>query len=218
MTGSNFDAFIQMDDVDGANGQPKQVPLANSPNPIGVGGGRVTLAVPSPVPATDPNADVENQIYESWLYAAVANPDGTLAGLFMTKDGGATWTHDPDPDDPHRPDRLPWSMPSRPTTRRSPTTTSSAVPGSPRATTPSASPSIRSNPNVVYFGGTSDGQTSGLIRIDTTGIFDSHAFVAFDNNLPDGGKLEINTAGRIHGDQLHQPKVCRSSSRPARSI
>ena len=48
MTGSNFDAFIQMDDVS-LNGQPKQVPLANSPNPIGTGaGGRVTLAVPSP--------------------------------------------------------------------------------------------------------------------------------------------------------------------------
>ena len=41
MTGSNFDAFIQMDDVV-VNGQPKQVPLANSPNPLG--GGRVMLA------------------------------------------------------------------------------------------------------------------------------------------------------------------------------
>ena len=143
MTGSNFDAFIQMDRCPGPNGQPKQVPLANSPNPIGRGPGHARRA--HPLAATVPNADVENTLYEGWLYAAVANPDGTLAGLFMTKDNGATWTQIQTPTIPSTRSTL-LSMPSRPTTRRSPTTTSSAVPRSPRATTRSASPSIRSTP------------------------------------------------------------------------
>ena len=187
-----------MDDVS-LNGQPKQVPLANSPNPVGTGaGGRVTLAVPSPVPATDPNADVENLIYQSWLYAAVANPDGTLAGLFMTKDGGATWTEIQTPVYPLDPTNPLVSCRPDQRRRRSPTTMSSAAPRSPRATTPSASPSIRSTPASSISAAPPIGQTlEGLIRIDTTGIFDSHAFVAFDNNLNDGGQLEINTAGPI---------------------
>jgi subtilisin-like proprotein convertase family protein len=194
MTGSNFDAFIQMFDVL-VNGQPKQVPLASSPNPLG--GGRVTLAVPSPVPSTVPNADVENLIYQNWLYAAVANPTtGALVGLFMTKDGGATWTQIQTPVYPLIPaNPLITAVPSNDTGLPNYDVISNA-------TFPQGNYTISlavdpQNPSVVYFGGTSDGQTSGLIRIDTTGIFDSHAYVAFDNSLPDGGRLEINTDGRI---------------------
>ena len=193
MTGSNFDAFIQMDDV-AVNGFPKQVPLANSPNPVG--GGRVTLAVPSPLPATAPNADIQNKIYESWLYAAVANPDGTLAGLFMTKDSGATWTLIQTPTYPINPTTpLFYAIPTNDATQPNYDVISS--PAFPQGNYTISLAVDPLDPSVVYFGGTSDGQTSGLIRIDTTGIFDSHAYVAFDNSLPDGGKLEINTAGRI---------------------
>ena len=137
------------------NGQPKQVPLANSPNPVG-GRGPGHLAVPSPLPATDPNADVENKIYESWLYAAVANPDGTLAGLFMTKDGGATWTADPDPDLSHQPDHAPRHVPSRPTTTTQPNYDVISSPAFPQGNYTLSLAVDPLNPSVVYFGGTSD--------------------------------------------------------------
>jgi subtilisin-like proprotein convertase family protein len=193
MTGSNFDAFIQMFDVV-QNGQPKQVPLASSPNPLG--GGRVTLAVPSPVPSTVPNADVENKIYQNWLYAAVADPAGGLAGLFVTKDNGATWTRIQIPVYPLDPNfPLTTAVPTNDDARPDYNVISNAAFPQGNYTISLAVDPL--NPSVVYFGGTSDGQTSGLIRVDTTGLFDSHAFVAFDNNLSDGGKLEINTAGRI---------------------
>ena len=34
----------------------------------------------------------ENQLYEGWLYAAVATPTGGFDGLFVTKDFGQNWT------------------------------------------------------------------------------------------------------------------------------
>ena len=45
------------------------------------------LAVPSPTGTAD-----QDPIYAGWLYAAVAAPDGTLYGLFETKDFGENWT------------------------------------------------------------------------------------------------------------------------------
>jgi subtilisin-like proprotein convertase family protein len=191
--GTNFDAFIQMDDVL-VNGQFKQVPLANSGGPVG--GGRVTLAVPTPLPSTDPNADVENKIYESWLYAAVANANGTLAGVFLTKDSGETWTLIQTPTYPIVPiSPLSNAVPTNDATQPNYDVISS--PTFPQGNYTISLAVDPLNPSVVYVGGTHDGQSSGLIRVDTTGMFDSHAYVAFDNSLPDGGKLEINTAGRI---------------------
>ena len=88
-------------------------------------------------------------------------------------------------------------MPSRPTTTTQPNYDVTSSPAFPQGNYTISLAVDPINPNIVYLGGTSDGQTSGLIRIDITGIYDSHAFVAFDNSLNDGGKLEINTAGRI---------------------
>src|SRR5439155_1346601 len=44
------------------------------------------------------------------------------------------------------------------------------------------------NPNIVYLGGTADGQATGLIRVDTTGISDPHSFYVSNSRL-DGGQL-----------------------------
>ena len=35
------------------------------------------------------------------------------------------------------------------------------------------------DPNVIYVGGTADGNQSGLIRIDLTAIWDAHSLVAY---------------------------------------
>jgi hypothetical protein len=52
------------------------------------------------------------------------------------------------------------------------------------------------NPNIVYFGGSSDGgNTSGLVRIDTTNILDSHNLVSYSGSRNDGGALQINSTG-----------------------
>src|SRR5262249_40812222 len=56
------------------------------------------------------------------------------------------------------------------------------------------------NPNVVYMGGTDDGQPSpagGFIRVDTTGVADPYAFVPYDNSNPDGGAIMTATTGRL---------------------
>ena len=46
---------------------------------------------PYPAP-TDRNSVPENELYEGWLYAAVATPTGGFDGLFVTKDFGQNWT------------------------------------------------------------------------------------------------------------------------------
>ena len=115
-------------------------------------------------------------LYEGWLYAAVANPDGTLAGLFMTKDSGADLDQGPDPDLSRQPGTEP-SPSADPDQRPDPAQLRRHQQSarSPTATTTISLAVDPTNPNIVYLGGTSDGQTSGLIRIDTTGIYDSHA-------------------------------------------
>ncbi len=51
------------------------------------------------------------------------------------------------------------------------------------------------NPNVVYLGGTDEFQVTGLVRIDTTGIRDSHSFYV-DSTSPSGG-LYANSGGAV---------------------
>src|SRR5262249_44363406 len=60
------------------------------------------------------------------------------------------------------------------------------------------------NPSIVYMGGTSIGEDSGLIRVDTTKTYDSHAAIPFDSSRPDGGQLFYNTAGRIQVKNLNR--------------
>jgi len=90
MAGGTVDPLI----YDTTNGFPRAVPVNNGNNaPTGSsGGGRIVLARPTPLPSTSARFDVENTLYEGWLYAAVASPSGNLTGLFLTKDNGQTWT------------------------------------------------------------------------------------------------------------------------------
>jgi hypothetical protein len=52
------------------------------------------------------------------------------------------------------------------------------------------------NPNILYVGGTADGQPTGLIRVDVTGISDPHAFF-MSNNKNDGGTLRVNAGDPV---------------------
>ena len=54
--------------------------------------GRIILTKPNLIPSTSPNAVIENQLYEGWLYALVVNTNDTINGLYVTKDAGLNWT------------------------------------------------------------------------------------------------------------------------------
>ena len=198
------------------NGLPKQVPLANSPNPVGRGPGHAGRARPR---AGDrPQRRHREQDLRRLALRRGRQPRREPRRPLPDQGQWRDLDPDPDSDVSHR---------SRPTLSINAVPTNDATqpnydvissPAFPQGNYTISLAVDPLNPNVVYFGGTSDGQTSGLIRIDTTGIYDSHAFVAFDNSLNDGGKLEINTAGRIQVTNYQDQGPAVRASRPARSI
>jgi subtilisin-like proprotein convertase family protein len=166
----------------------KNVNPGTNPSPNG-GEGRIVLATP----ARTGNA-VEDAIYSGWLYAAVATPTGGFFGLFMTKDFGQNWTQ--------------VNVESLP----SPTAYQQAIPTN-DVTGPNVNYAITllnagnlyltlaadpTNPNVVYlgsFGGDNLASDTGLIRVDTTNIWDAHALVPYSYFSNDGGLVTLNSAG-----------------------
>ena len=123
--------------------------------------GEIVLAVP----AATGNA-AEDPIYEGWLYAAVATPDGGFDGLFVTKDFGQNWTQVRIPTLP--PVEHDSTRPSPPTTSASPITRSPADGQFPQGNYDITLAVDPTNPNIIYLGGTADDSQTGLIRVDTT--------------------------------------------------
>jgi subtilisin-like proprotein convertase family protein len=170
--------------------------------------GRIVLAKP---PLVQGDA-LQNTLYQGWLYAAVISspttvtPDnqtvsgGHLDGLYLTKDFGQNWTRV----------RMPnlalgdHSEPLVPTNDMrngdfEPTGGETPYGEAPDIVDPT-DPNLDNfgmgnwdlslvvdpnNPNVVYLGGTNQFHASGLIRVDTTGIADPHAFY-MSNSDPEG--------------------------------
>ena len=157
--------------------------------------GRIVLSVPD---ATGNAA--EDAIYEGWLYAAVAATDGSFYGLFMTKDFGENWTQV----------RIPTVAPVGTIAQAIPTNniTDSDYPitgggeFAPEGNFDLTLAVDPSNPNIAYLGGSSAGGQTGLIRVDTTTLWDAHALVAGASNANDGGGLEIAATGPTEQNQL----------------
>ena len=190
------------------------VPVNNVVTPLGQLGGRIVLAKPTPLPSTAPNFDVENTLYEGWLYAAVANANGTLDAVYVTKDNGQTWT------------KLQLELPAR---RPLPTGGGTLIPvpaiPSNDNNKPSYDPAASvplgfthanydlaitvdpNNPNIFYLGGTADGNQTGLIRVDVSGVYDTHAVVGYSNSRNDGGTITVNSTGRtpVVNKTFHDP-------------
>ncbi len=165
--------------------------------------GRITLAKP----ALTGNAAVD-LLYQDWLYAAVETVDGHLLGLYITKDRGQNWTKALLGDLPSN------TAPEFATPSNNDTTT---VSYDPTANLAALSPTFvhngnyaltltidPTNPNIVYLGGSEDFQTSGLIRVDLTDIYDAHNFTSFANDSNDGGKLLQDSNGAF---AVAQPNV-----------
>ena len=188
---------LVIDTLTGKNVNPDE-----SPNPNG-GGGRIVLSVPAP---TD-NA-VENAFYAGWLYAAVATPSGGYDGLFMTKDFGQNWVEVNIATLPPAAN-FNQAIPTNDVTQ--PNYAITLLNQGNLYLTLSTDPT---NPNVVYLGsfgntvndvaGTynAQGSDTGLIRIDTTNIFDAYNLDATSYDINDGGAVTLTSVGSTQIDSF----------------
>ena len=164
--------------------------------------GRILLAKPDLTGDT-----LKDSIYQGWLYAAVMvhnqgdlvqfpppiAPPSALWGVFVTKDFGQNWTRVMMPTDPFVGVPTNGFDPQNPlvfTPQIDPT--GSGTPGGSYYFKGNFSSSLAvdpTNPNILYFGGTDMFGTTGMVRVDTTGIADPHAFY-LSNDDPDQDPTE----------------------------
>ena len=159
-------------------------------NPNGAQG-RIVLAVPTPTGNAAADA-----VYEGWLYATVSTPAGALDGIFVTKDFGQNWTQ--------------VRIPTLPPETSGGATFNQAIPSNnvsqpdypligstkfPQGNYNIAMAADPTNPNVIYVGGTADGNESALIRIDLTTIWDAHNLQPFSDVANDSGALDLASRG-----------------------
>jgi subtilisin-like proprotein convertase family protein len=164
------------------------IPVAGPSSTPNGAKGRITLATPALT-----GNPLQDALQEGWLYALVEK-DGAFEGLYLTKDFGLNWTKV----------RLPNGVrkvgdPQIPTNDESIATDYSVI-GSAKFAQGSYNQSLAvdpNNPNIVYMGGTSDGNPYGFIRIDVTTVSDPYALIAYDNSNSDGGKVQFATTGGI---------------------
>jgi subtilisin-like proprotein convertase family protein len=173
---------------------PNVNPIAG-PTPNGAFG-RIVLAVPAPTgnAAQDP-------IYNGWLYAGVVNTDGTFNGLFETKDFGQNWTQIRIPSLP------PVSTSAQAIPTNDITQSDYAITGGAGQFTAQGNYDFTlavdpADPSIVYLGGTRDGGQTGLIRIDSSTIWDAHALVATSDTGVDAGGVDPATTGPAGINQL----------------
>jgi subtilisin-like proprotein convertase family protein len=179
---------------------PQSIPVdAPVTQPFGANG-VIKLAKPALFPSAAANADLRNQLYSGWLYAAVAGTDGSLQGLYLTKDFGRNWTRI----------RLPEI--GAPNNRVIPSNDNSLAVGTDFAVTNGSGNfalSLLVDPNdpaIVYLGSGNEASPSTLIKVDTTGISDPHAYLVRSNNN-DGALLAVNTVDPVTLTNPTQPFI-----------
>ena len=136
------------------------------------------------------NSPVENQIYAGWLYAAVSNTDSTLNGIFMTKDFGQNWVQV----------RIPTLPPvtgyhaGHPQQRRA--LGDYNVLGT-QGNYDIALAVDPTNPNVIYLGGQHAPNTgTGMVRVDTTAIWDAHN-LTLRSDVANDGAIDLSSTGPV---------------------
>ena len=115
--------------------------------------------------------------------------------VFVTKDFGQNWTEVRIPTEPNQGYD---DEPGHPHQRRQPAelSASSARPMFPQGNYNISLAVDPTDPNIIYLGGTADGNQTGLIRIDLTNIWDAHSLVAYSDFANDGGTLNLTRPGR----------------------
>ncbi len=184
--------------LDGGVGRPTLLDTDDSPRlPVPVDppldtpngpNGRIVLA--KPALTGDPRQDL---LYSGWIYAAVATIDDFLDGIYLTKDYGQNWVKLRIPTLPETPINL----------RGTPSNDTTLLDYDPLGNADFAQGNFDialtidpTNPNIVYLGGTRNGQISGLIRIDATAVNDAHAFY-LSSELPGGSVRRNFTTGPV---------------------
>ncbi len=156
-------------------------PIAPALTPNGAQG-QIVLAVPD---ATGESA--EDPIYEGWLYAAVAGTGGAWDGMWVTKDFGQNWTSV----------RIPTLTQTIPTNDVN--FADYSVTGGGQFNKEGNNAIVLTvdptNPNIVYVGGGAAPGTTGLVRVDTTNIWDAHSLVPYSNFSNDGGLVNLTSIG-----------------------
>jgi subtilisin-like proprotein convertase family protein len=160
--------------------------------------GRIVLAKPALT------ADAaQNILYQDWLYAAVENPDGTFNGLYITKDRGENWTQAQIKSIPDPGLNPTLALPTNDNLQANTYDFTSAKTFPTHNGNAAFSLTVDPlDPNIVYLGGTEDYQTAGLIRVDLTGLYDAHAYVPFADDRNDGGKLTLDSLGRVDATNI----------------
>ncbi|MFO0959111.1 MAG: Ig-like domain-containing protein [Isosphaeraceae bacterium] len=190
--------------------------------------GRITLAKP----ALTGNALTDTML-QGWLYVASARAAlggagdpilgagaaAGLDGLYLTKDFGRNWTRV----DLNVSGTPAGKLPSNNTSLADVDPTSSRTPSNATAfSTANYALSLTvdpTNPNVVYLGSSSEYDDTGLIRIDTTGIYDPYAFyldhqyfVPVTYNQVGGPSPLVNATLQIPNPMIRPPYDPRSRS------
>jgi subtilisin-like proprotein convertase family protein len=162
----------------------KNVNTATNPSPNNAGG-RIVLSAPAA------NGDaVQDAIYSGWLYAAVSNSSGTFNGLYVTKDFGENWTQVGLSTLPILTAYQP-AIPTNDITQQE-----YPIDIQNRGNLYLTLTTDPTNPNIAYlggFGGDDYPSGTGLIRVDTTNIWDAHDLVAGSNFAADGGTVDLNS-------------------------
>jgi hypothetical protein len=146
----------------------------NAATPNGTNG-RIILAKPSLVPSTNPNALVENQLYEGWVFALVVNTNDTINGFYVTKDSGANWTRVAIPTSTTINSNV-HGTPSNDATKTTDNIVdnlSFAAPGVNQGNDDLVMAADPTNPNIVYIGGTGP---DGVIRVNLATLQDLYSF------------------------------------------
>ncbi len=174
-------------DVDPPHPPPDvEIPVVTaSINPSG-NNGRMNLATPAFT-----GNPLQDTLYEGWCYCVVESNAGAFLGLWLTKDFGLNWTKVRLPVKGTAANQIP--------TNNESIATDYSVTGS--AMFPQGNYNVSfaidpNNPNIVYLGGTSDGNPYGFIRIDCTTVSDPYAMVAYDNSDAAGG-IQSATTGPV---------------------
>jgi subtilisin-like proprotein convertase family protein len=137
----------------------------------------------------------ENLAYQSWLFAAVENYNGTFQGLYVTKDAGENWTLVQLPNIPGT-GSVKAAVPTNSTTGANsydPTSSAFSQQGVYDLTL-TVDPT---NPNIVYIGGSENFQASGMIRVNLTDLYDAHNLTSGSNDQSDGGALAAGAQGGV---------------------
>jgi subtilisin-like proprotein convertase family protein len=138
---------------------PSQIAVAPPSDTPNGAKGRIVLAKPQLT--GQPAQDLQ---YEGWLWAVTVNLNGTLNGVYLTKDFGDNWTRV----------RIP-VIPGTTTPSNNPNDPDYGITAAGSGNSNISITLDPSNPNIAYIGGLGTGASS-LIRVDATFVHDPHAF------------------------------------------